>query len=596
MCRIAGIANPTLPFSVAEEKVRKMCQLQQHGGPDDEGVYACMEHNIILGHRRLALIDLSPSGHQPMIYNNRYVISFNGEIYNFPELKNQLQQMGWQFHTECDTEVILAAFAQWNTHSFHRLRGMFAFALYDKAEQTIYLVRDPSGIKPLYYSTIDKTLQFSSEIRAFNVFQNKKANQHWPVYQLAYGHLPEPVTTFSNIQPLHKGCFLKYNLSTRNYSYQSFTHYSYSNQLKDVDVTNDTLNRALYNAVGRHLLSDAPIGVFLSGGLDSSIVSILAAAFQQQHLKTLSIYFDEPDFSEKKYQDLIIQKLKCNFYQHLLSADEFHASFPDILQAMDMPSCDGVNTWFISKYARRQGLKAVLSGIGSDELFGGYPSFQRMNIAYKMQKLSGSATQLLKNSRMKMISRIPYLSLEGTKGLYLFLRGQFVPVQIARHLDATEKEIWNILREHPMPVSVRKLSDKNKASWIELNLYMQNQLLRDADVMGMAHGVEIRVPFLDDEVVTTALSVDASLKYNGSVPKQILINLFKHKLPEPVWKREKMGFSFPFTQWMAQSEFVKDMMQQSNRSSRDSYKKFLEGQLHWSHLMSLLILQVRGMG
>jgi len=594
LCRIAGIANKSLPLVAIENLVAQMCNLQKHGGPDDAGVYSCTASNLVLGHRRLALIDLSAAGHQPMQYQERYVISFNGEIYNFHSLKNELIQMGSTFTTHSDTEVILAAFAQWNTQSFAKLAGMYAFALYDKVEKNLYLVRDPSGIKPLYYSVTGTSIEFASEIRAFNALENKKENKHWPVFQLAYGHIPEPVTTLQDVKPLHKGCFYKFNLSSGANSLQSFTHYSYSDTLHDPAASVEAIKTSIQQAVGRHLLSDAPIGVFLSGGIDSGIITTLASGFQQDHLKTLSLYFNEPQFSEKKYQDSIIRKLECKYYQHLLTESEFRQSFPAILRDMDMPSCDGVNTWFISKYAKQQGLKAVLSGIGGDELFGGYPSFSRIGIAKKLQKMPDALLQMARYSNTKSLKRLPYLSLEGIKGLYLYLRGQFIPSQIARQLGATEKEVWNILQEQPMLPALSSLSAKNEASWMELNMFMQNQLLKDVDVMSMAHGVEIRVPFLDDKVIKTVLSIKAGIKYKGHLPKQILINAFKDDLPESVWNRKKMGFSFPFTQWLNDSDFVKDTMQNSNAASQLNYKKFKEGNLHWSHLMSLIILQTRG--
>ena len=200
------------------------------------------------------------------------------------------------------------------------------------------------------------------------------------------GIYPSPVTTLQDVKPLHKGCFYKFNLSTGANSLQSFTHYSYSDTLHDPGASQDAIKASLQKAVGRHLLSDAPIGVFLSGGIDSGIITTLASGYQQEHLKTLSLYFNEAQFSERKYQDSIIEKLQCKYYQHLLTESEFQQSFPSILQAMDMPSCDGVNTWFISKYAKKHGLKAVLSGIGGDELFGGYPSFGRISIAGQLTK------------------------------------------------------------------------------------------------------------------------------------------------------------------------------------------------------------------
>ena len=571
-----------------------MCNLQKHGGPDDAGIYSCAESNLVLGHRRLALLDLSRAGHQPMVYQDRYIISFNGEIYNFPELRKELMYAGMNFHTQCDTEVILAAFSQWNTECFAKLKGMFAFALYDTFEKTLYLVRDPSGIKPLYYSVSDTSIEFASEMRAFAASGNKSENPHWPVFQLAYGHVPEPVTTLQGVQPLHKGCFYKYNLFTGASSYQSFTHYSYSNTITDLSVARLAIKNSLHTAVGRHLLSDAAIGVFLSGGIDSGVITTLAADFQHQQLKTLSLYFNEEQFSEKKYQNLIIEQIQCKHYQHLLTGAEFSEAFPSILADMDMPSCDGINTWFISKYAKQQGLKAVLSGIGGDELFGGYPSFARIPKAALLQHLPAALLLQAKQYPHKKMSRLTYLSLEGIKGCYLFLRGQFIPRQIARQLGATEKQVWSILEDHPALTALSGLSPKNKASWMELNMYMQNQLLRDADVMSMAHGVEIRVPFLDHQVITTALSVDSSIKYDGALPKQILIDAFNDKLPAEVWNRKKMGFSFPFTQWMGESVFVRDTMEGGNAASRDNYKKFKNGRLHWSHLMSMIILQVRG--
>ncbi len=495
MCRIAGIVNKTLPLSAIENMVKKMCDLQKHGGPDDEGLYSCGETNLVLGHRRLALIDLTPGGHQPMIYQNRYVISFNGEIYNFPELKNELIQLGRCFQTHSDTEVILAAFAQWNTQSFAKLSGMFAFALFDTLKKDLYLVRDASGIKPLYYSVADGTIEFASEIRAFNAVEGKKENMQWPVFQLAYGFIPEPVTTLQNVKPLHKGCFYKFNLSTGSAGLQSFTHYSYSDNLHDHVNSGKAIRNSIQHAVKRHLLSDAPIGVFLSGGIDSGIITSLAFEFQEEHLRTLSLYFNEVQFSEKKYQDRIIENLRCKHYQHLLTESEFQESFPAILQAMDMPSCDGLNTWFISKYAKASGLKSVLSGIGGDELFGGYPSFTRISIASRLQHFPPALWKSARNRSEKKLNRLPYLSLEGIKGIYLFLRGLFAPAQIAEQLNATEKEIWSILREQPSFPGLPCLQPKNKASWMELNIYMQDQLLRDADVMSMAHGVEIRVPF-----------------------------------------------------------------------------------------------------
>ncbi|MBS1755750.1 MAG: asparagine synthase (glutamine-hydrolyzing) [Bacteroidetes bacterium] len=591
MCRIAGIADKAANQLFLEDQVKAMCLLQKHGGPDDEGIYSNAESKLVLGHRRLALLDLSPAGHQPMIFANRFIISFNGEIYNFPDLKNELQLLGQKFYTHSDTEVILAAFAQWGTQAFSKLKGMFAFALFDNVTNQLYLVRDPSGIKPLYYFLQNNRLEFASEIRAFKATGTKNINKNWPVFQLAYGHLPEPVTTLQDVKPLHKGCFLQFDINNGTHSLQSFTHYSY---LSNKASSAFDLKNILKEAVGRHLLSDAPIGVFLSGGIDSGIISLLAAEYQKQNLNSLSLYFEEAVFSEKLYQDLMIKKLQCSHHQHLLTQKEFNDALPKILQDMDMPSCDGINTWFISKYAAAQGLKAVLSGIGGDELFGGYPSFRRMRWSSAIQKIPASLLKAGRNSGVKRLRRLQYLTIDGIKGQYLFLRGQNVPDEIAEYLEATEKEIWDILKSQPISEELALLDAPNRASWMEMNMYMQNQLLRDADVMSMAHGIEIRVPMLDDAVVKNALAMPSNIKYHGALPKQILIDTFINELPQQVWDRPKMGFAFPFTQWLGSSAYVEELMQGAGVHTRHSYEQFKNGKLHWSKFMSLIMLQSRG--
>jgi asparagine synthase (glutamine-hydrolysing) len=260
---------------------------------------------------------------------------------------------------------------------------------------------------------------------------------------------------------------------------------------------------------------------------------------------------------------------------------------------MDMPSCDGVNTWFISKYAASKGLKAVLSGLGGDELFGGYPSFNRMELSILLQNLPGFLKTIGKNSLSKRLNRMSYLKLDGVKGLYLFLRGHFTPNEIAKQLGAYEKDIWKILDQSPTFIDLEELDDKNMASWIEFNMYMQNQLLRDSDVMSMIHGVEIRVPFLDDQIIRLANSVSPDLKYSGERPKQFLIDTFYDDLPRGIWDRPKMGFSFPFSKWLASSKYVYDLMNDGDSISINNFNKFKEGKLHWSHMMSLIILKYR---
>ena len=593
MCRIAGIIYKSLPEADLQVQVKRMCQILKNGGPDDEGFYSSSEHHLVLGNRRLALLDLSEAGHQPMSYDNgRYYITYNGEMYNFPQLKAELIEEGFKFKSNSDTEVILAAFVAWGTNAFEKFNGMFAFSLWDAHNSNIYLVRDASGIKPLYYSVSDQRLVFASEIRAFKAIPGlDEQDSRWPIYMMAYGHLPEPITTLKYVKPLTKGTYLKYNVREGNWTTSTFANYRYDEIISDRKQAIEAVRITLPKAVKRHLLSDAPIGVFLSGGLDSSIAALLANDKSNIHLNTLSLYFAESQYSEKRYQDMVLQRLLCNHHQHLLSEQEFHNNLPAILNDMDMPSTDGINTWFISKYAKENGLKAVLSGVGGDELYGGYPSFNRMKAVDKLEKLPRRLLENFHHIGLAKLRRLCYLSLGGAKGKYLFLRGHFIPNEIASYLNIDEKEVWNILKDEPVLNSISDLSLKNQASWIEMNLYMQNQLLRDSDVMSMAHGVEIRVPFLDKDFVTLSLQIQSSIKYAGSYRKQLLIDAFKDILPEPIWNRPKMGFSFPFKEWLAKDEFVKNIIDSGNEVVKKEYKKFISGDMHWSQLLTLTLLQ-----
>lgn len=589
MCRIAGIIDPTTPAGNIESMVRQMCSLLQHGGPDDEGIFSAACDHLVLGNRRLALIDLSSAGHQPMQYGSRYTITYNGELYNHHKLREELKGLGKTFTNQTDTEVILAAFAQWGTQSFEKLNGMFAFGLWDNREKELYLVRDAAGIKPLYYSTASNMLAFASEIRAFAPIPAlQEKNEQAPVFLLAYGHLPEPVTTLKHVRPLPKGCFLKYNTVTTATSLQSFRHYSFSSEITTISNARNVVKTALHDAVQRQMVADAPLGVFLSGGIDSSVIALLADDKHRQ-LNTLSIYFNEADYSEKQYQDAVAKKMNASHHSFLLTEKDFNDSFDEISAAMDLPSSDGINSWFISRYAAGTGLKAVLSGIGGDELFGGYPSFSRMRAAQLLQRSPGIALQAA-GAAVGKLKRAVYLKLDGMKGIYLFLRGYFVPAEIARQLNMDEKEVWRILRELPEGSHPENVGSGNAASFMELNMYMQNQLLRDADVMSMAHGLEVRVPFLDDEVMKPLMAMEENIKYAGPNPKQLVIDSFKDMLPEEIWNRKKMGFSFPFAQWMKSNHAVQQLGGSSNKYVRNTVKGFMEGKVHWSKVMVLLML------
>ena len=589
MCRIAGIVNKSLTEAERHHIVKDMCTVLKHGGPDDEGIYTDDTEHITLGHRRLSIIDVSNAGHQPMSYaNGRYIISYNGEIYNYAEIKKLLQKAGFQFHTQSDTEVLIAAYAAWGTSAFKQFNGMFALAILDKETSTVILARDPSGIKPLYYAITNEGLAFASEVRALKKIPYlQQENNHWKVYFMAYGHLPETVTTLQQVMPLEKGCYLTYNIISAAVKITNFYRYSYIEKINDRSQAIEQVKYQLEKAVQRHLISDAPIGVFLSGGLDSSIITLLADQKQQQ-LNAVSIYLESNQFSEKKYQDILIQQLSCSHHQFLLKEKDFHTYLPNIIQTMDLPSCDGINSWFISKYAKESGLKAVLSGIGGDELYGGYPSFNRIGKALMLQQLPDKVLKAGRLLSSRLLNRLAYLSIAGPIGRFLFLRGQFIPVEIASHLGLDETEVWSLLKSQPIVPNIDYLTPPNQASWLETNLYMQNQLLRDTDVMSMAHGIEMRVPFLDKEFVQLSLQISSAVKYSGKLGKQLLIDAYKESLPEIIWNRPKMGFAFPFKEWFSNPMYSRS---QTGKDFSDIHARLKNNELHWSHFFTLLMLE-----
>jgi len=593
MCRIAGIIDSSRPIDLLQTDVKGMCKVMAHGGPDDEGFYTNASDGIVMGHRRLALIDLSPKGHQPMLYQNgKLAISFNGEIYNYLLLKKELQHLGFQFKTESDTEVILASYAAWGVESFDKFKGMFAFCLHDADQQHSYLVRDPSGIKPLYFRAIENHLVFSSEVKAFaETDYIYTEHPDWKVLFLAFGHLPEPYTTFSEVMMLAKGHYLIWQHQSDTSEIKRYAQQHSIKNITNYQEAKATVQQSLYASVKKHLLSDAKIGVFLSGGIDSSILSLLADGILTADglkLNTVSINFEEAEFSEQVFQNTVVERLHGKHSSYTVTPALFLEHFRAALKAMDQPTADGINSWFVNYFAKENGLKAVLSGIGADELFGGYPSFKRMGLIKQLKRLP--QFMLRKSLRFKNASlkRSYYLSYRNTVGEYLFLRGIFTPDEIARLLSCTIAKVDQVLQNaliNPIPSN---LKDGERASWFECNLYMQNQLLKDTDTMSMQHGVEVRVPFLDQNLLGTLAAMDAGLKFKGKCAKSLLIDAFTDILPRSIWDRKKMGFTFPFQDWLKKDEhFLHSIKTSENTFVSTMVDDFRHGNLHWSKVIAL---------
>ncbi len=598
MCRITGIVNleKNQNFNL-EEIIIKMRDSMAHGGPDDEGLYIDRDNGIALGHRRLSIIDLSPLGHQPMCNEKEDIwLTYNGEIYNFMELRQELANRGYKFQSQSDTEVIIKAYGEWGEEAFKKLIGMFAFCIYDKKRDMIYLVRDHAGIKPVYYSISNNNLIFASEVKVFKTFNKEwEENPDWKTYFLIFGHMPEPYTTLKDVYMLPKGSFLKFDLKTKKYSICEYESIKFTDEIRNSEDAISGVRDLFTKAVQRHLISDAPIGVFLSGGIDSSLITLIASQFQGENLRTLSIVFNEKEYSEEKYQNLIVDKIHSKHRSYLVTEKDFINHLDDIFSAMDQPTVDGINTYFVSKCAKEEGLKAVLSGLGGDELFGGYPSFQRIDKVWFLRKSNLKVFfNLFKYSKNDKFKKLSFLGIDNPLKYYLLFRGLFSVDTTARILEISGKEIEDVLKKVYIEDSYG-MGSKNFVSFLESDLYMKNQILKDIDFMSMWHSVETRVPYIDKDFMKFIFSVNENIKFKDGTKKVLLSKAFENLLPVEIGNREKMGFTFPFQIWMRNNMgTLVDFIPKGNKTIDDITKNFEEGKLHWSRLWALAVLGRRG--
>lgn len=579
---MCGILGQITHKSIDKNKFTDLLLRLNHRGPDDHGVY--FDNNLAFGHTRLSILDLSAHGHQPMISEDRnYILVYNGEVYNFEEIKIELEGKGYFFHSHSDTEVILNGFIEYKEKIVDKLNGMFAFALYNKTNGDVFLARDRSGIKPLYYFNDGNDFVFSSEIKLLKSFSNK-INLDAKILFLLLGSVPEPITIYEDIFMFpagHYAYFSKGILKTTKYDeykYEPKIIKPYAEIVKDV-------NGLLHESIKRHLVSDAPIGTFLSGGLDSSAITAIAAQYKD-NLQTLSLVFEEKDLSEEYYQDLVVSRYNTNHTKYLIDEKLFLESIDDFMAALDQPSIDGLNTFFVSKAAKESGLKTVLSGVGGDEIFYGYPSFKNAKKLNFLSKIPYFIIQMLKMSHK--YKKLELLQVENDLASYLPTRSLFTPTEIADILKVDRDFVYKTivkLWENYNSSHIQAIDDK--ISFFELNMYMKNQLLRDTDVFGMANSLEIRVPFLDKELVDYVLRIKPKKKYDRHINKIILADATRSLLPDEVIDRPKMGFTLPFEYWFRKNIDKFEL-------PADIKHKFINKQLHWSRVWALLVLNSFG--
>lgn len=602
MCGIVGIYSFKTDKKIDTDAVNKMRGYLAHRGPDDSGVYLSSDQRFILGHTRLSIIDLSYAGHQPMPnQDGRVWISYNGEIYNYRQLQKELKTGGYEFRSNSDTEVIIHGYEEWGIDKLlEKLRGMFAFVIYDlrKRNPKLILARDRFGIKPLYYYQDDELLIFSSEAGAIvrSGLISTEKNKEAEISFLIFGNIPAPLTTINNIFSLPAGSYLSIeNGNKKTVKYYSLIDTFIKPKIKNSSDIYQILFSILSETVDMHLISDAPLGVFLSGGIDSS--ALVALASRNRPLTTLSIIFDEKAYSELPYQRMIADKYKTNHHQVKITEKDFYDELDNIFVAMDQPTVDGVNTYFVSRAAKQIGLKTVLSGTGGDEIFCGYESFKKIELLKTMQGI----IKLLRfpfcwagnlNDRWRKLS---YFQGGGPLGLYIAIRGLFAPTDIAGILDISEKEVCDVIRKitfTPYPLSLNPI---DWLSYMEMSFYLQNQLLKDTDTMSMYHSVETRVPYLDHILVDYIVSISSSLKVNRSIPKPLLAKSLKNILPEEIIFRKKQGFAFPFDSWIRKKgrQLFEEAVAKSNINKQYAkclWHRFGQKHIHWSKVWAVVVL------
>ena len=551
MCSIAGILSLG---SASRDSVVRMNHAQRHRGPDDQGIASCTFDGgeVILGNTRLAIIDTSNAGHQPM--NDPETgnwITYNGETYNFKHLRQELDQEPWTSNT--DTEVVLRAYRRWGVDAFRKLRGMFALAIWDNEKQTLLLARDPLGIKPLYYYATQHQFIFASELRALfaSGLVPRKLSAAGVDSYLANGSVEAPFTIIDGIKQLLPGHCLqvKPGMELQDVEFAMPKPPKLEGNRDDAVAQ---LRSELEQTVRLHLVSDVPLGVFLSGGMDSSALVALMSRVSDQRPKTFSVVFDEAAYTEAPFSRAVAERFNTDHSEIRLSEDRLLEILPDAIAAIDQPTMDGINTFVVSSAVKREGITVALSGLGGDELFAGYPSFRR---ALRFGAMSEGAKRVLRAA-----SGVGRFALNGSVQRNKFWQlmnsdgGPEDVYRISRQLFSGNLITRMTSRINADPARNGHRRDRdivNAISRLELRGYMTNTLLRDTDAMSMAHSLEVRVPFVDVKVVDYVLSLPGEWKLHGTNgPKPLLADAMSDLLPREFMARPKMGFTLPFERWM----------------------------------------------
>ncbi|MBL7698733.1 MAG: asparagine synthase (glutamine-hydrolyzing) [Chitinophagaceae bacterium] len=607
MCGIAGILG-SLEHSVTTNTIVQVSEAISHRGPDAGGYFE--DANIKFGHKRLSIIDPFECSNQPMAdHTGRYRIVFNGEIYNYRDLKPQLD---YPFQTNGDTEVLLASFIKWGTGCLEKLRGMFAFAIWDSEKKQLFLARDRFGVKPLYYYHSNETFFFASEVRALLASGlipgkiNKAAISSFLQYQSVEGD----ATMVEGIKSLPAGSYMLVDEKEVHIEkYWSIVQHKPDFDYNNAEKVKKKIYELLLTSIERRIVSDVPIGVFLSGGVDSSVLVGLMAEVSKTQVNTFTVGFREKDFDESQYAQMVAKKFNTHHQQILLQPKTFLNELIPALDAMDSPSGDGVNSYVVSKAIRESGIKVALSGVGGDELFAGYPiflqylqlmKFKRIWRPFRRARHFMSDVISERNSRSERFSQLLRSPEADISSFYPAFRQIVSPAMLAECTYLPYDSITGNEELLKLNGEVRRLPLLSQVSVAEYLGYTQHTLLKDMDQMSMARSLEVREPYFDKDLVEFVLHIPDKLKY-PSYPKKLLVESFNGLLPPEIIHRKKQGFLFPWKDWMKNELRIFCESQLNAISERDfikgdrlmSYwKRFLnnDDSIRWMEIWLFVVL------
>ncbi|SDC21270.1 asparagine synthase (glutamine-hydrolysing) [Terribacillus halophilus] len=593
MCGLIGVIRKNVKqlTQADKDKFKQQNNIITHRGPDDEGYYH--DEHVSFGFRRLSIIDIE-AGVQPLSYDDENIwMVFNGEIYNYVELREDLLKKGSEFKTESDTEVIAAMYHTYGAEAFKELRGMFSILIWDKQKKIFYGARDPFGIKPLFYKETDEEIFFASEKKSITLLEESDTVDTESLQQyLSYQYVPDPFSMTEGIKKVEPGHYFV-KREGEPIEFHRYWHATFSPKIMDKQAWITRIQDVLYDSVSKHMRSDVPVGSFLSGGIDSSVIVAIAKEFNP-NLKTFSVGFEREGYSEVDVAKETAEKIGVENYSHIITPEEYLEKLPKIMWHMDDPLADpsAVALYFVAREASKH-VTVALSGEGSDELFGGYNIYREPESLRMFDSIPGPAKALL--------ARVAKILPEGVRGKSFLERGttplkdryignakMFEKADLQKLLKTYDSSISYQQLTAPLYENVKNEPPVNQMQYIDIHTWLRGDILLKADKMTMAHSLEVRVPFLDKEVFRVAREIPQDLKIANNTTKSLLREAVEGIVPDHVLHRKKLGFPVPMRHWLKNelNGWAKKLIHESQTDHL----------LHKDYILNLLDAHCQGKG